>query len=77
MRVGTKADTLEVYGALSWKWLTLKYSYSLTDKTFGVGDSRGTWYLDLSANYPLTKELALVAHYGKQKFKGNTARRVQ
>jgi uncharacterized protein (TIGR02001 family) len=69
---GTKVDTLELYGALSWKWLSAKYSYSLTDKTFGVGDSSGTWYLDLSANYPLTKELVLVAHYGKQKYKGNT-----
>ncbi|MDH4149205.1 MAG: TorF family putative porin [Betaproteobacteria bacterium] len=70
---GNKADTLELYGALSWKWLSAKYSHSATDKTFGVGDSSGTYYLDLTANYPLTEKLTLVAHYGKQKFKGNTA----
>lgn len=67
------ADTLEAYGALSWKWLSAKYSYSLGNKTFGVSDSRGTWYLDISANYPLTDKLSLQAHYGKQKFDGTVA----
>jgi len=66
-----KADTLEVYGALSWKWLSAKYSYSTGEKTFGVDNSRGTWYLDLSANYPLSDKLTLQAHYGKQKFEGS------
>ena len=68
-----KADTLEAYGALSWKWLSAKLSYSLGDKTFGVGDSSGTYYLDLSASYPLSEKLGLLAHYGIQKFKGSTA----
>ena len=30
-----------------------KFSYSLMDETFGVRDSDGTWYLDLTANVPL------------------------
>jgi len=68
-----RANTLEAYGALSWKWLSLKYSYSLDNKTFGVTDSSGTWYLDLSANYPVTDKLTLIAHYGKQKYEGTTA----
>ena len=68
-----KADTLEAYGALTWKWLSAKYSYGLNNKTFGVDNSRGTWYLDLSANYPLTDKLSLQAHYGKQKYSGTTA----
>jgi len=68
-----KADTLEAYGALTWKWLSAKYSYGLNNKTFGVDNSRGTWYLDLSANYPLTDKLSLQAHYGKQKYGGATA----
>ena len=67
-----KADTLEAYAAVSWKWLSLKYSHSLNNKTFGVANSSGTYYLDLSAAYPLTEQLTLVAHYGKQKFEGNT-----
>lgn len=68
-----KADTLEAYGAISWKWLSAKYSYSLGNKTFGVDSSRGTSYLDISANYPLTDKLGLQAHYGRQKFEGTIA----
>jgi uncharacterized protein (TIGR02001 family) len=68
-----KADTLEAYGALTWKWLTAKYSYSLDNKTFGVANSDGTWYLDLTANIPVTEKLAVQLHYGKQKFEGTTA----
>jgi uncharacterized protein (TIGR02001 family) len=67
-----KADTLEAYGALTWKWITAKYSQSLGNKTFGVEDSRGTWYLDLSAEIPLTDKLNLTLHWGKQKFKGTS-----
>lgn len=69
---GTKADTLEAYGALSWKWLSAKYSYSLSDETFGVANSDGTWYLDLSANVPLADKLALQLHYGIQEFNGTS-----
>jgi uncharacterized protein (TIGR02001 family) len=70
---GTKADTLEMYGALSWKWISAKYSYSLDNKTFGVADSRGTWYLDLTGTFPVTDKLSVFAHYGKQKFEGGGA----
>ncbi len=69
----TKADTLELYGAVGWKWLTAKLSLSLDDETFAVPNSKNTWYLDLSANYPVTDKLALQAHYGIQEFKGATA----
>lgn len=69
----TKADTLEGYGLVSWKWLSAKYSYSLGNNIFGVPNSRGTGYLDISANYPLTDKLTLQAHYGDQKYKGTTA----
>lgn len=70
---GTKADTLEMYGALSWKWISAKYSYSLDNKTFGVTDSKGTYYLDLTATFPVTDKFSVFAHYGKQKFSGSTA----
>lgn len=66
-----KADTLELYGALTWKWLSAKYSYSLNDETFGVKDSRGSYYFDLTANYPVTDKFNLIAHYGIQKFEGS------
>ena len=67
-----KADTLEVYGALSWKWLSAKLSYAISDKVFGVANADGTYYLDLSANVPLGDKFALQLHYGDQKFTGNT-----
>jgi uncharacterized protein (TIGR02001 family) len=66
------ADTLEVYGALTWKWLSAKLSYALSDKVFGVSDAQGTYYLDLSANIPLGDKFALQVHYGDQKFTGST-----
>jgi uncharacterized protein (TIGR02001 family) len=65
-----RADTTEVYGALSWKWLSAKLSYSIGDKIFGVADSQGTYYLDLTATYPLNDKINLVGHYGMQKYKG-------
>jgi uncharacterized protein (TIGR02001 family) len=69
-----EADTLELYGAISWKWLSAKLSYSLQDKTFGVDDSRGTYYLDLTATYPIPNtKLTAIAHYGMQEFEGTTA----
>jgi len=73
-----KADTWEIYAGLSWKWLSVKYSYSLNNKTFTVPDSRGTYYLDFGFNMPLgdvSKEAAgwtLFAHYGIQKYDGQT-----
>jgi uncharacterized protein (TIGR02001 family) len=75
-----RADTWEVYGALGWKWLSGKYSYSIQNETFGVRDSQGTYYLDLTATLPLaelSKELdglSLVAHWGYQKYDGTDPR---
>ena len=67
---GNNANTLEAYGGLTWKWISAKLSISLGDKTFGVADSRGTWYLDLTATYPVTDKLNAIGHFGIQKFRG-------
>ena len=65
-----KADTNEVYGAIGWKWVTLKYSHALGD-TFGVADASGTSYVELNASYSLADSgVTLGAHYGKQTYKG-------
>lgn len=70
-----KADTWEIYVAPNWKWLSLKYSYSVKSDTFGTKDSKGTSYLDLSANYPVPDTpITLIAHWGWQKFKGTDPR---
>ena len=67
------ADTFEVYGALSWKWLSAKLSYALSDDVFGVRNADGTYYLDFTATYPVPNtKLSLIAHYGIQEFNGST-----
>lgn len=66
----TNANTTEVYAALGWKWLSAKYSYALTD-TFGVPNSDGSNYLDLSASVPIGETgLTAGAHWGQAKFEG-------
>lgn len=69
-------DTTELYAALSWKWLTLKYSHSTTalfgwaktgttlDKTTGSG------YLELNAAYDLGDGWGINGHAGHQKVNG-------
>ena len=75
-----KANTWEAYLGGSWKWLTAKVSYSLMDQTFGVAESDGTLYFDVSANVPLgdfVKPLTgftLMAHWGYQKYRGTDPR---
>lgn len=46
------ADTNEVYGAIGYKWLTAKYSYSL-GQFLTIPGAQGTNYIDLTANYPV------------------------
>ncbi len=70
----TKGDTNEIYGKLSYSFFYAKYSYSLGD-TFGTPDASGTSYLDLTASYPIPDTTyTLGAHYGKQTFKGSSAK---
>jgi len=62
------ADTWELYGALGWKWVSVKFSYSLTDY-FGARPTGqktdGTWYIDGTATYPIGDTgVALIGHVG-------------
>ncbi|HET8598006.1 MAG TPA: TorF family putative porin [Castellaniella sp.] len=68
-----RPDTNEIYAAAGWKWVTLKYSYSLGD-TFGVQDARGSDYIDLSAAVPLSDTgFTLSGHVGHQRYRGTNA----
>jgi len=67
-------NTLEAYGAVGWRWLTLKYSHTLTDffgfnsdSMGGGGSSRGSGYLELNAKLPLAWETTLGLHVGRQR----------
>ena len=77
-------NTLELYAAVSWQWLSLKYSGTVSSDYFGIGKSqelaaaddgmslsskgRGTGYVDLSANYPVIDKLTLNAHLGYTRY---------
>jgi len=68
------ADTAEVYAAISYKFLTAKYSYSVLDQFLTVKDTRGTNYIELNANYTIPETTyTLSAHVGKQTYTGATA----
>lgn len=71
-----KADTWEIYGAVGWKWVSLKYSHVVSDKAFGVLDAQGTYYVDLTVTVPVNDKLSLIGHYGIQKFKGQDPRNI-
>jgi uncharacterized protein (TIGR02001 family) len=75
-----KPDTTELYAALTWKFLSLKYSYSVNGKTFGLADSRGSSYLDLTASYDVVEKVndaigkvTVFGHLGHQWYTGSTA----
>jgi uncharacterized protein (TIGR02001 family) len=66
----TKADSNEIYGAVTYNIVTAKLSYSLGD-LFGVADAGGTTYFELNASYPLGDSgVTLGGHYGKQTYSG-------
>ncbi len=72
-----KPNTTELYVGLAWKWLSAKYSYSVSD-TFGYADSKGSDYWELNASYDVVEKVndvigkvTVFGHLGKQKFKNN------
>jgi uncharacterized protein (TIGR02001 family) len=68
------ADTTEVYGALGWKWFTVKYSYYVSDEVFGFANADGSDYLAVSASVPVGETgLTLGASWGTFKFENNGA----
>jgi len=74
----TKPNTTELYAALTWKWITGKYSYSVDSKTFGFPNSRGSDYWELNATYDIVDKVndsigkvTIFGHYGQQRFKNS------
>ena len=83
-----KANTTEIYGALSYGWLQAKYSHVVSKDAWGFGkysgqdkDAKGTYYAELNATVPIgeligggpLKGLSGIAHYGKQEFDNDAA----
>lgn len=69
-KLDPSANTLELYGAVSFGPVTAKYSHSTTN-LFGVPDSKGSGYFDLSASFELAEGLTLSPHVGHQTVKHN------
>ncbi len=73
-----KPDSTEVYGALTYKWLTVKYSQSTTSlfgwNKFGgtVNDkTNGSGYLEFNGAFDLGNGWGVTGHAGHQTIKGN------
>jgi uncharacterized protein (TIGR02001 family) len=65
------ADTAEVYAAISYKFLTAKYSYGVLDQFLTAPEAKGTSYIELNASYNIPDTTYTVsAHVGKQTYKG-------
>jgi uncharacterized protein (TIGR02001 family) len=67
-------NTTEIYGQLGWNIFTVKYSHTVSDEYFGLVDGKGTGYIDLSANYEITKGLTLNAHVGQTMLSSDSKR---
>lgn len=64
------AETTEVYGALSYKWLQAKVSVVVSDDAWGLPDEDGTAYYELNANIPFGESgFTGVVHVGRQDFR--------
>jgi uncharacterized protein (TIGR02001 family) len=77
-----KANTTELYGALSYGWLQAKLSGVVSNDAWGFGkkygttgytsngDERGAYYAELNANIPLADTgITALLHVGRQEFK--------
>jgi uncharacterized protein (TIGR02001 family) len=59
-------NTTEAYLGLSYSWASLKYSQVISENTFGVTNSGGTNYIDLSLAYALGESgWTVLAHGGR------------
>ena len=74
-----KANTTELYGALSYGWLQAKVSSVVSKDAWAFGkkynagtngdDERGTYYAELNANIPLADTgITALIHVGRQEF---------
>ncbi len=70
---GERYNNTELYFGASYKWFSAKYSYNVSD-FFGLnassgganGDSKGSGYLDLNANFEVADKTTLGLHVGHQ-----------
>lgn len=67
----TSFDYGELSAGISWKTLYARYNYTFTRDFFGIQNARGTGYLDVGADQPLTRSLTLNLHAGDGRVAGS------
>jgi uncharacterized protein (TIGR02001 family) len=74
-----KYDFTEAFASVTYKWVTVKYSQSVTDllgfneKTGYTGGTRGSSYLDVSADFPFGDGYVFGVHAGHENVKADLA----
>ena len=63
-------STLEVYGSVGYKWISLKYSRAMQN-LFGNVGSKGSGYYEANGTFDLGGGFGLTAHAGHQQVKKN------
>jgi hypothetical protein len=66
----TSFDYGELSAGLTWKTFYARYNYTFSRDFFGITNARGTGYLDVGADQPLTKSLTLNLHAGDGRVAG-------
>jgi uncharacterized protein (TIGR02001 family) len=77
-------NTTEVYGAIGYKWITVKYSQAISSHFIGwvpttaagvdpTRNTKGSNYLEVNAAYDLGNGWGVSGHVGKQKVKNVVA----
>ena len=71
----TNPNTTEVYFNLGWKWISVKYSYVLGNKIFGVRNASGSYYLEGNGSYDIIDKVndtigkvTVIGHVGYQSY---------
>ncbi|MDR2128863.1 MAG: TorF family putative porin [Burkholderiaceae bacterium] len=70
-KLSVSPNTTEIYGALSWDVVTVKYSHSVTN-LFGYSDSKNSGYLEASATFDLGSGWSVTPHVGHQWIRHNS-----
>ena len=60
----TSFDYGELSAGISWKSLYARYNYTISRDFFGIQHARGTGYLDVGAEQPLSPTVTLHLHAG-------------
>ena len=66
---GANANTTELYGALTFGPVTVKYSHSVTN-LFGFDDSKNSGYIEGAATFDVGGGFSITPHIGYQKVRG-------